>query len=372
MKTLKRALNEYPILLGIFGIFILIVFLTVFMGKYNANSLKSTIETEETERQKTINRARTPAEAVFYFLKAVENEDLDQTLRIFPIGESLWGTNLTNVIKQKNGFNADLTAAPACNYGMYYYIALAEMTAKYADLYDTFCENIHLQNMVLTEIQYMPIENSEKEQYILLRDTIGAAKICKMEAVFEDSAETYKIPFTLVKYNKYWKVYQVAIEITPLDTKELDEEPKLSEEEEKKKKAVERLSKVNRKILKSGKAMLGRNYEWTSANYGATPEQLMETFMKYVQKNSIDILMTLGNVNGEEWELQYVNSNTLINKGLFAEKMKYFYFSILLGEDANVWIPIDEYNISAAEITQKLNPLYFHQQKYPSKYYNFQ
>ena len=71
----KRFLNKYPILIGIIGILILGSFSFYQYEIYNKNQIETQVKTEQYQREKNIKRIKTPAEAVYYFLKAIENEE---------------------------------------------------------------------------------------------------------------------------------------------------------------------------------------------------------------------------------------------------------------------------------------------------------
>lgn len=356
----KRFLNKYPILIGIIGILILGSFSFYQYEIYNKNQIETQVKTEQYQREKNIKRIKTPAEAVYYFLKAIENEDLDQALRIFPISEISQTTKVVNLIKKNKMFYCDLSPAPTLNYRSYFPLASAEISGNYAKLYERFKASFQrLQDVNLYKIVYEELDEDESNHYLTLADDIGAVKLRKIWAYFNNGDEAYKILFIAVKYKQYWKIYDIDTEIKQISCDELEEDPYIRPENLNLKKAAETISDATKDIIDSGKGMLTANYTWSNATYGETPEALMDDFICYTQKNNIDALLTFGNAGNTERNLEQIDEEQLINRGKFAEALKYFYFSLLLGRDADEKVMIKDESTAANEVLESLNPQYF-------------
>lgn len=69
--------------------------------------------------------------------------------------------------------------------------------------------------------------------------------------------------------------------------------------------------------------------------------------------------MTLGNIDNEKQTPERTTAEQLKNQSLFVEKLKYFYFSILLGEDTAENKTLLDFELSGQELLRKLDTRYF-------------
>lgn len=352
---IKRNL-KHPFLIGVIGLVIIFMIIWGNYMLYNKKNIQANITTEEHDREKNISKIKTPAEAVYYFLSAVQKDDLDRAMRGYAIGEISQKTVVANLIKSEGMFYADLALAPTLNYKSYFAYASAELTGEYAKKYTEFDEAMsELRDAEIYKIIYEPMEEEEEKNSVSLAQDIGAEQLVKMLAYLKKDDQLYKIEFWTVQYKSYWRIYDSNPDIQLTSEKDFE---KINEIKTEEKKDYEKINKKTKKIIKNEEGILAVNFTWSNATYGDSVEKLMKEFTKYVQKNSTGVLLTFGNVGEKERNLDHIDTEQLINRGEFAKCIKYFYYTLMLEQDANKKEKIDNTTSAADKIIKKLNPQY--------------
>lgn len=356
---LKKIINKNPILIGVMGIILLVVFLVIQSILYKVREIEPTYEMQETKREKNMT-TKTPAEAVLYLWEAAQAEDTDRALRVFPISAITSKAKINNIIKKEQTFYGDIAPAPAKNYGIYYSLAMAEIELPYLKLYERFIEKFQqIESPDLKEIYYIPFNEKQEKEFLSLQDDIGAEEGCIMYATVESDGKEYGILLELVKYGKTWMIYDIEEDFEQVSSFELKSKIQVEDGDLEKKKEFEKITKKRRKIIESVEVFLGSNYTWWNSSYGKSPEELMETFIHYIQKSRVDVVMTLGNSNTEDIELEEVNVPAMEAKSGFAKKLKYFFYCMLLEEDVSEPLKLQELDMSVDKLVDALNPKYF-------------
>lgn len=366
-SKLKDFLRKYPIVIGIVCVGFLMGFIVINWYIRRENAIVSTTVPPELARESNIDALSEPELAVEYYVKAVQRQDLDQALRVFPIDEICLNIDSEEAISMAEQFGIDTTLAPSSAYLDYFPISSAELTGNYASEFEkTISENTGIADAEIKGVEYIQpeMQNSSQQQLILKEksDIYGADAACEMRAVVEGE-RTFIIPVTLVRYDTYWKIaevgasldaeensdeemynrYAAELEDTILDGSEDDEEQDESADQ-------------TRELIETGEALLPPNYFITTEAYGDSPEDILEQFVLYIHKKDLTTALTLGNISGEKKELGYTSVNTLEEQSDFAQVIKYFYYSFLFPEDVTKEYELDELGMSGKEIVEKLNP----------------
>ena len=382
VSRLRKLLTKYPIVIGIICILALMGGIVCYWYYSRTQEIVPTVIPQELSREQNIERLIAPEDAVEYFVRAVMNEDLDQAMRVFPIDELCLNQKFADLVDIKGSFSLDFPIAPSLNYGNYFPIASAELTGRYADMYQETAQTIgNTENAVLEAIEFIsPEQQLEADFQAKMRqmcETYGADAFCYMEATLELDGQTVNIPVTVVNYDGYWKIFRLGSDLEEQTTYSSQEKPDEvlserlkdyleetvngtedtnSQDEEKEEKHY---SEKQEKLLKNREALLLPNYFVTNAVYEESPEELMRTFVRYIQKQDLTSVLTLGNVGTEERNLESTTVELLEGQAGFAERLKYFYYSFLLEEDPEKTYSLEQLKLTGQELLDQLSPQFF-------------
>jgi hypothetical protein len=357
---MKRKLKGYPILIGIAGLFLLILFMVYWNHHLEKGNVTSAyVKTTEMKRKKNVT-VSTAAEAVYYLIDAAQCEDADRAMRVFPIKTMTTSVDMAALLQESSSFSIDTVIAPASEHDLYYAIAYAELRALYANRLTAFLELMQpLQNASLEKITYQKADEEREAELLELANRIGAKEVCEMAAYFSDEDGYYKIPFVTVLFEKQWRVLEPGTVCETVSRQEVNEEATESEEEQEKRAALETISEKTRKKIASHAALLTLNYTCANAFYAETPQLLMKSFLKYVQLDKVGTLLSFGNTDDTERELKHTTLADQAKQGAFAERLKYFYYGFQLQWDTDEERTWQELGMNAGTLLASLKPDYF-------------
>lgn len=382
ISRLKKLLIKYPIIVGIMCILALMGGIVCYWYYSRTQEIVPTVIPQELSREQNIESLILPEDAVEYFVNAVINEDLDQAMRVFPIDELCLNQNFADLADTEDSFSLDFPIAPSLNYRNYFPIASAELTGRYANMYNEIVEIIgNTEEVVLETIDFiLPEQQLEPDfqlEMLQMCEKYGADAFCYMEAMLSQEGKTINIPFTVVNYDGYWKIFRLGSDLeeqTTYSSQEKQDEvlserlkdyleeivngtqDTNSQDEEK---DEEHYSEEEEKLLENGDALLPPNYFVTNAVYEESPEELMRTFVRYIQKQDLTSVLTLGNVGAEERNLESTTVELLEGQAGFAERLKYFYYSFLLEEDLEKTYSLEQLKLTGQELLDQLSPQFF-------------
>lgn len=371
VSKMKKLLKKYPIIIGLAGITILIAYVVSYWYLARRNEIIPTVITRNLEREQNIEGLHKPESAVQYLVQALNNNDIDQAMRIFPIDEICLQSQSADIISKKNEFYVDTILAPAREYRDYFALSSSELTGKYAELYKNLQKEIAKFNLVeIKIIDYIHPELQLQSQYQLEMlqkcEMYGANALCEMGAVLQLDGNDYILKVTLVNYYGYWKVMWTDLEFIEREessemkseqSKELEDSLNDKIEDEQSTKEVKKQNdKQAVEMIKQGNALLPPNYFVANAVYETTPQKVLKKFVRYIQKKDLLTALTLGNPEGSLKNLEETSVELLIDQGKFAKKVKYFYYSFLMEYDVNNAQILSELGINGSQVIDKLNP----------------
>ncbi len=407
----RKLLTKYPIIIGIICILALMGGIVCYWYYSRTQEIVSTVIPQELSREQNIERLIAPEDAVEYFVHALINEDLDQAMRVFPIDELCLNQNFTDLVDTEDKFSLDFPIAPSLNYGNYFPIASAELTGRYANMYNETIRGIGNPGAAVLEtidfiLPEQQLESDFQAKMLQMCEIYGAEAFCHMKATLNLDGKIINIPVTVVNYDGYWKIFRLGSDLEEQITYSSQEKPDeiLSESlkdyleeivngtkdanSKDEEKEEEHYSKEEEKLLENGEALLPPNYFVTNAVYEESPEELMKTFVRYIQKQDLTSVLTLGNAGAKERNLESTTVELLEGQADFAERLKYFYYSFLLDEDPEKSYSLEELELTGQELLEQLSPQFFFYMemremvplgddqyriyfKYESEYYSF-
>ena len=111
MRNMWKKLKNYPELLGIGAVCILVGIIFLYKLEARRGYVDPGIVTEDMARESTADGFKEPGESVRYMISALQKEDLDMGLRGFPIDEKILGINVGEELNSLGEFS---TTLPTC------------------------------------------------------------------------------------------------------------------------------------------------------------------------------------------------------------------------------------------------------------------
>lgn len=378
LDRLRKLLTKNPIIIGVMCILALMGGIVCYWYYSRSQEIVPTVITQELSREQNLDKLTSPEDAVEYFVKTLINKDIDQAMRVFPIDELCLNQNFKDILEEQNTFSLEFPIAPSLEYRDYFPIASAELTGLYAHMYNEAIDTIgEIENIALKEIEFISpdMQLDSKFQADMLKncETYGADAFCHMKAILSSKDKTVNIPLTIVNYDGYWKIFRVGSELQEqitYDSSDNVNDAMSVKLEKQLKKIVNResdqideeenaYSQEEQKSLESGNALLPPNYFVTNAVYGESPEHLMKIFVRYIQKQDLTSVLTLGNVGESPRNLENTTAELLENQAAFAKELKCFYYSILLEEDIDQSSSLEKIGVTGVELLEALEPRFF-------------
>lgn len=356
MKRIVDFIKKYPFVIGVASVVVLILFCWAENLEFKKRQIEPFVKTEDMLRKKTIGRAKTPSDAVNYFIAAVTEDDFDMAIRVFPIVERVEKTNIEEIITRRKSFCIDSEPAYSKISGYYYVIGRSEIIGEYASHYQELLNSIPgYDEMVLQNVTYVSSTTNYEE---LLSET-GAIEFCEMEAEVSAEGKTYRIAFLLANYTKEenWKLYSFSLREDTDSQNSQIKDAKLSKTEKQKKIKYEKTTESIMKKLAADKALLQRNHIALNANYGKSPEDVMHRFMNAINRSETDKALSLGNTGTQKRNVASISVDDWIEQWDFAKELKYFFYVVCVGEELEKPITLKKLDLTAKELITELCPV---------------
>lgn len=338
---------------GFLLIILLLIILFIYSGyeKYTVSNLEYV--SEELARNSTIDGFVSPQETVKYLSYAVQEGDEDKFLRGCAIEEITYNLNTAGLINYKGKFTMDDIPAPGSTYQLYSPITSCEISNFFSQTYESILFSLsnkrnQVGRLTLIEINYIYPEKQLEESFRTEIQTIsgiyGAESLCEMYAIYQLENEKYIAPFTLIKYNGYWKLFSMESELSELGKEKTIEYFDGSQSYKGDERSIEELngylSISEDESLNSEEAdvsLLPANYFLVSSKYGKTPEEIVENFTLYIQKGDIISAMSYGSKLDEALKEKKDLSEIIEQQTDFFMQIKRFYYGLLgLPEDSTI------------------------------------
>ena len=306
----KRKIGTYTFIFGFLLIMLLLIIIFIYSGyeKYTASNLEYV--SEDLDRNSTIDGFASPQEVVEYLSCAIQEGDEDKFLRGCAIDEITHNLNIAWLINYKGKFTIADIPASASTYQLYSSITACEISNFFSQTYESILFSLsnkryQVSRLILKEINYIypekQMEESFKAEVQEISGIYGAESLCEIYAIYQLENEEYIAPFTLIKYNGYWKLFSMDSELSELGKEKMIEYFDGSQSYKGDEESIDQLNNylaisedgtLNNEDVDD--SLLPANYFLISPQYGKSPEEIVERFTFFVQKGDFISAMSYG------------------------------------------------------------------------------
>ena len=371
MRKIWKKLKNYPELLGIGAVCILVGIIFLYKLEVRREYVDPGIATEDMARESTVDGFKEPEESVRYMISALQKEDLDMGLRGFPIDEKILGINVGEALDFLGEFSTNITYMPS-EWREFVPVSSSEITKDYTEIFRSLESQFAGKNVTVEAVRALMPQKQMGTQYHRNSQQIcqiwGAdSRIEALAKLTVDGAD-YALPVTLFRYDDFWKTdsFEASLleesGIFSCDSEEYDEltdekeEEALKEflEDSDKEKSQEQTEEEEEEILPE-EALLPANYVLYNTVFSQTPEKAIENFILSMQKNDLSSMMIYTDLYGEEDPLSQDLTEILIRQGEVAEQIQTFYYYLMGNEFAATEnVSLDELGMTGEEISSSL------------------
>ena len=371
MRKIWKKLKNYPELLGIGAVCILVGIIFLYKLEVRREYVDPGIVTEDMARESTVDGFKEPEESVRYMISALQKEDLDMGLRGFPIDEKILGINVGEALDFLGEFSTNITYMPS-EWREFVPVSSSEITKDYTEIFRSLESQFAGKNVTVEAVRALMPQKQMGTQYHRNSQQIcqiwGAdSRIEALAKLTVDGAD-YALPVTLFRYDDFWKTdsFEASLleesGIFSCDSEKYDEltdekeEEALEEflEDSDKEKSREQTEEEEEEILPE-EALLPANYVLYNTVFSQTPEKAIENFILSMQKNDLSSMMIYTDLYGEEDPLSQDLAEILIRQGEVAEQIQTFYYYLMGNEFAATEnVSLDELGMTGEEISSSL------------------
>ena len=338
MRKIWKKLKNYPELLGIGAVCILVGIIFLYKLEVRREYVDPGIATEDMARESTVDGFKESEESVRYMISALQKEDLDMGLRGFPIDEKILGINVGEALDFLGEFSTNITYMPS-EWREFVPVSSSEITKDYTEIFRSLESQFAGKNVTVEAVRALMPQKQMGTQYHRNSQQIcqiwGAdSRIEALAKLTVDGAD-YALPVTLFRYDDFWKTdsFEASLleesGIFSCDSEKYDEltdekeEEALEEflEDSDKEKSREQTEEEEEEILPE-EALLPANYVLYNTVFSQTPEKAIENFILSMQKNDLSSMMIYTDLYGEEDPLSQDLTEILIRQGEVAEQKK--------------------------------------------------
>lgn len=371
MRKIWKKLKNYPELLGIGAVCILVGIIFLYKLEVRREYVDPGIATEDMARESTVDGFKESEESVRYMISALQKEDLDMGLRGFPIDEKILGINVGEALDFLGEFSTNITYMPS-EWREFVPVSSSEITKDYTEIFRSLESQFAGKNVTVEAVRALMPQKQMGTQYHRNSQQIcqiwGAdSRIEALAKLTVDGAD-YALPVTLFRYDDFWKTdsFEASLleesGIFSCDSEKYDEltdekeEEALEEflEDSDKEKSREQTEEEEEEILPE-EALLPANYVLYNTVFSQTPEKAIENFILSMQKNDLSSMMIYTDLYGEEDPLSQDLTEILIRQGEVAEQIQTFYYYLMGNEFAATEnVSLDELGMTGEEISSSL------------------
>lgn len=371
MRKIWKKLKNYPELLGIGAVCILVGIIFLYKLEARGEYVDPGIVTEDMARENTVDGFTEPEDTVRYMISALQKKDLDMGLRGFPIDEKILGINVGKELDSLGEFSTNITYMPS-EWKEFVPVSSSEITKDYTEIFRSLEDQFAGKDVTVEAVRALLPQRQMEAQYHRNSQQIceiwGADSRIEALAKLRIDGEDYALPVTLFQYDDFWKTDSFEASLLEesgiflCDSEEYEEltdekeEEALKEflEDSDKEKSQEQTEEEEEDILPE-EALLPANYVLYNTVFSQTPEKAIENFILSMQKNDLSSMMIYTDLYGEEDPLSQDLTEILIKQGDVAEQIQTFYY-YLMGNDfaATENVSLDELGMTGEEISSSL------------------
>lgn len=371
MRNMWKKLKNYPELLGIGAVCILVGIIFLYKLEARRGYVDPGIVTEDMARESTADGFKEPGESVRYMISALQKEDLDMGLRGFPIDEKILGINVGEELNSLGEFSTNITYMPS-QWKEFVPVSSSEITKDYTEIFQSLEKQLAGREVTVEAVRALMPQKQMEAQYHRNSQRIceiwGADSRIEALAKLTIDGEDYALPVTLFQYDDFWKTdsFEASLSgqsgIFSCDSEEYEELTDEKEEEALKEfledsdeeKSQEQTEEEEEEILPE-EALLPANYVLYNTVFSQTPEKTIENFVLSMQKNDLSSMMIYTDLYGEEDPLNQDLAEILIRQGEVAEQIQTFYYYLMGNDFASTEnVSLDELGMTGEEISGSL------------------
>ena len=374
MRKIWKKLKNYPELLGIGAVCILVGIIFLYKLEVRREYVDPGIVTEDMARESTVDGFEEPEESVRYMISALQKEDLDMGLRGFPIDEKILGLNVGKELDSLGEFSTNITYMPS-QWKEFVPVSSSEITKDYTEIFQNLEKQFAGQDVTVEDVRALMPKKQMEAQYHRNSQQIceiwGADSRIEALAKLTIDEKDYALPVTLFRYDDFWK--PDSFEASLLEEKEKGiflcddqeyemltdkkEEEALKEflEDSDEEKGREKTEKKEKEEIIPEEALLPANYVLYNTVFSHTPEKAIEKFILSMQKNDLSSMMIYTDLYGEADPFSQDLGEILIRQGEVAEQIQTFYY-YLMGNDfaSTEKVSLDELGMTGEKISSSL------------------
>ena len=350
MRKIWKKLKNYPELLGIGAVCILVGIIFLYKLEVRREYVDPGIVTEDMARDNTADGFEEPEESVRYMISALQKEDLDMGLRGFPIDEKILGLNVGKELDSLGEFSTNITYMPS-QWKEFVPVSSSEITKDYTEIFQSLEKQFAGQDVTVEDVRALMPKKQMEAQYHRNSQQIceiwGADSRIEALAKLTIDEKNYALPVTLFRYDDFWK--PDSFEASLLEEKEKgiflcdDQEYEMMTDK-----------KEEEEIIPE-EALLPANYVLYNTVFSHTPEKAIEKFILSMQKNDLSSMMIYTDLYGEADPFSQDLGEILIRQGEVAEQIQTFYY-YLMGNDfaSTEKVSLDELGMTGEKISSSL------------------
>lgn len=369
MRKIWKKLKNYPELLGIGAVCILVGIIFLYKLEVRRGYVDPGIVTEDMARESTADGFEKPEEAVRYMISALQKEDLDMGLRGFPIDEKILGIDVGEELDTLGEFSTNITYMPS-QWREFVPVSSSEITKDYTEIFQSLEEQLAGKDVTVEAVRALMPQKQMEAQYHRNSQQIceiwGADSRIEALAKLTIDGEDYALPVTLFQYDDFWKTdsFEASLlEERGIFSCDSEEYEKLTDEKEEEalKEFLEDSDKeksqeqTEEEEILPEEALLPANYVLYNTVFSQTPEKAIENFILSMQKNDLSSMMIYTDLYGEEDPLNQDLAEILIRQGEVAEQIQTFYYYLMGNDFATTEnVSLDELGMTGEEISSSL------------------
>lgn len=322
-KEMAKKGTIVTITIGVLLILTLLVGLYQYQTVQDEKNVVAVSETEEQKRESTLGGFDDETELVRYLFYQVQQDDLDLALRACAIDNLAENFLLRSYIEFTENYEGVNTLPPSDDESSAYIeISNARLAAYFTEQLQQCREIFGPDHEVkLLHVEEEVPENPDGKYYTdrqSICDILGSAKMREMRIDFEVDGQTKEMVWTLARYRKIWQVVSFNTiadgEKRPIKVLAAKADPDWEP--------------LN---LEEATEIPEVNYTVVAQNSEETPEELINRFILYLQREDVDSAMSYFTIYDRN-QPAHTTAELLERQGQIAGQLQQFYYRFFFAD----------------------------------------
>ena len=310
-------------IIGIILILALVAGLYQYQAVQDQKDVIACEETEEQKREGTVGGFDDETELIRFLFYQVQQDDLDLALRACAIDNLAENFLLRSYIEFTGNYEGVNTLPPSDDESsVYMEISNARLAAYFTEQLQQCREIFGPDHQVtLLHVEEEVPENPDGKYYTdrqSICDILGSAKVREMQITFEADGQTKQMVWTLARYRKIWQVVSFNA---------------IADGEKRPMKVLAAKADPDWEPLDISEAaeIPDVNYTVVSQNAAETPEELMNRFLLYLQREDAWSAMSYFSMY-DGTQIPHTTAELLERQGQAAEQLQQFYYKFFFAD----------------------------------------